>query len=242
MGLFHFHTDKSDGNMSLMQAVSRLIEMGFSYCGVSDHSKTAAYAGGIADENIAGYIESINALKKEFKEFTVFCGIESDILADGSLDYSDEILSLFDFVIIAVHSNFNMNRSRMTERIIKGMQNRFATILAHPTGRLLLARDPYDVDITAIIDAAGIYNIDMEINASPFRLDLDWQNCKYAKEKNVKIFINPDAHSLEGFNDYRYGVNVARKGWLEKTDIVNTWSAEKVALHLKQEKANKLTG
>jgi len=152
----------------------------------------------------------------------IFKGIESDILPDGNLDYPDEILKKFDFVIIAIHSNFNMSQKRMTERITRAISNKFSTILAHPTGRLLLARDPYEVDIIEIIDAASEFAVDIEINASPFRLDLDWRACKHAKEKGVKIFINPDAHSIEGFYEYKFGVNTARKGWLEKKDVTNT--------------------
>ncbi len=220
-GIFHFHTTSSDGTMNLSRVVEELMKCSFSYCGVADHSRTAFYAGGIKDENIAGYLEEIDNLNRQNTGFKVFKGIESDILPDGSLDYDEDILKKFDFIIIAIHSNFNMSEKQMTGRIIRGMQNRYSTILAHPTGRLLLSRDPYNVNIIEIIDAAAALNVALEINASPFRLDLDWQYCKYAKEKKVKMFINPDAHNIEGLYDYKYGVNVARKGWLEKSDIAN---------------------
>lgn len=238
-GLFHFHTNRSDGNMTLQQACNELKKMGFEYCGIADHSKTASYAGGIRDEDMGSYLDEIDLLNLKQKDFKIFKGIESDILSDGNLDYPDEILKKFDFVIIAIHSNFNMSQKRMTERIVSAMSSKHSTILGHPTGRLLLARDPYDVDIIEIIDAALEYKVDLEINASPFRLDLDWRACKYAKEKGVKIFINPDAHSIEGFHEYRFGVNTARKGWLEKKDVANTMGFDEIKDYLDKKKSLK---
>ncbi len=238
-GLFHFHTSRSDGNMTLQQACSELKKMGFEYCGIADHSKTASYAGGIKDEDIGSYLDEIDLLNSKQKDFKIFKGIESDILPDGNLDYPDEILKKFDFVIIAIHSNFNMSRKQMTERIVKAMASKYSTMLAHPTGRLLLARDPYNVDIIEVIDAASEFKVDLEINASPFRLDLDWRACKYAKEKGVKVFINPDAHSIEGFYEYRFGVNTARKGWLEKEDVINTMGPGEVKDYLDNKKSLK---
>jgi DNA polymerase (family X) len=235
-GLFHFHTSRSDGNMTLQQACNEVKKMGFEYCGVADHSKTASYAGGIRDEDIESYLYEIDLLNSGPENFRIFKGIESDILPDGNLDYPDEILKEFDFVIIAIHSNFNMSQKRMTERIVRAMSSKFSTILAHPTGRLLLARDPYNVDIIEIIDAALEYNVDLEINASPFRLDLDWRACKYAKEKKVKMFVNPDAHSIEGFHEYRFGINTARKGWLEKNDVANTMGPDEINDYLDNKK------
>ncbi|MCL5070978.1 MAG: DNA polymerase/3'-5' exonuclease PolX [Actinobacteria bacterium] len=238
-GIFHFHTNRSDGKMSLEQACNELKKMGFEYCGVADHSKTARYAGGIKDEDIEFYLDEIDLLNSTQEDFKIFKGIESDILSDGNLDYPDEILKKFDFVIIAIHSNFNMSQKLMTERIIKAMSNKYSTMLAHPTGRLLLARDPYNVDIIEVIDAAREYKVDLEINASPFRLDLDWRACKYAKEKGVKIFINPDAHHIEGFHEYKFGVNTARKGWLEKEDIANTMGSNEMKDYLDEKKSSK---
>jgi DNA polymerase (family X) len=238
-GLFHFHTNRSDGNMTLEQVCNELKKMGFEYCGVADHSKTASYAGGIRNEDIESYLDEIDLLNSKQKDFKIFKGIESDILSNGNLDYPDEILKKFDFVIIAIHSSFNMSQKLMTERIVRAMSSKHSTILAHPTGRLLLARDPYDVDIIEIIDAALEFKVDLEINASPFRLDLDWRACKYAKEKGVKIFINPDAHSIEGLYEYRFGVNVARKGWLEKKDVVNTMGPDEMKDYLDKKKSLK---
>ncbi|MCL5072554.1 MAG: DNA polymerase/3'-5' exonuclease PolX [Actinobacteria bacterium] len=238
-GIFHFHTNRSDGKMSLEQACNELKKMGFEYCGVADHSKTARYAGGIKDGDIEFYLDEIDLLNSTQEDFKIFKGIESDILSDGTLDYPDEILKKFDFVIIAIHSNFNMSQKLMTERIIKAMSNKYSTMLAHPTGRLLLARDPYNVDIIEVIDAAQEYKVDLEINASPFRLDLDWRACKYAKEKGVKIFINPDAHHIEGFHEYKFGVNTARKGWLEKEDVANTMGSNEMKDYLDEKKSSK---
>ena len=236
-GIFHIHTTYSDGKSSIEQVCEQLIKSGFMYAGISDHSKTASYAGGMKNEDVEQYFKEIDKLNLKFSGFKIFKGIESDILLDGSLDYSDKILSGFDFIIAAIHSSFNLSEEQMTERIIKAIENRFTTMIAHPTGRLLLARDAYKVDIIRVINAAAENNVDIELNASPFRLDLDWRMCKYSKEKGVKIFINPDAHSLKDLYDYRFGVNIARKGWLEKEDVPNTYTAEKIDKYLKSKRS-----
>ena len=213
--------------------------MDFQYAGISEHSKSAAYAGGLKDEDINKYMEEIDKLNKKLPGFKVFKGIESDILTDGNLDYNKDILNKFDFIIAAIHSSFNLSEEQMTDRIIKAIENKFTTMIAHPTGRLLLSRDPYKVDIIRIINAAAENNVDIELNSSPLRLDLDWRMCKYAKEKRVKIFINTDAHSLKNLNDYKFGVNIARKGWLEKQDVPNTLSADELGNYLKNKKIKK---
>ncbi len=236
-GIFHIHTTYSDGKSSIEQVCEQLIKSGFMYAGISDHSKTASYAGGMKNEDVEQYFKEIDKLNLKFSGFKIFKGIESDILLDGSLDYSNKILSGFDFIIAAIHSSFNLSEEQMTERIIKAIENRFTTMIAHPTGRLLLARDAYKVDIIRVINAAAENNVDIELNASPFRLDLDWRMCKYAKEKGVKIFINPDAHNLKDLYDYRFGVNIARKGWLEKEDVPNTYAAEKIDKYLKSKRS-----
>jgi len=236
-GIFHIHTTYSDGKSSIGQVCEQLIKSGFMYAGISDHSKTASYAGGMKNEDVEQYFKEIDKLNLKFSGFKIFKGIESDILLDGSLDYSDKTLSVFDFIIAAIHSSFNLSEEQMTERIIKAIENRFTTMIAHPTGRLLLARDAYKVDIIRVINAAAENNVDIELNASPFRLDLDWRMCKYSKEKGVKIFINPDAHSLKDLYDYRFGVNIARKGWLEKEDVPNTYAAEKIDKYLKSKRS-----
>ena len=235
-GIIHIHTTYSDGKMTLEQAAREARDMGFGYIGISEHSRSAWYAGGLKEEDIDAHLEEIDRLNEGFRDFRIFKGIESDILNDGSLDYSDNILEKFDFVIIAIHSNFNMTKKDITARIIKAMENRHSTILAHPTGRLLLARDPYEVDMEEIIDAAAENNVDLELNASPFRLDLDWRYAKYARDKGVKVFINPDAHTLDNLYDYKFGINIARKGWLEKDDIANTMNAAQMAEYFMEKK------
>ena len=238
-GIFHIHTTYSDGNITLENVVNHLKKMGFSYAGISDHSKSAAYAGGLKDDEVNKYFEEIDNLNKNVSGFKLFKGIESDILPDGSLDYSEDILSKFDFIIAAIHSHFNLSEEQMTNRIIRAIENKFTTMIAHPTGRLLLARDPYKVDIIRIINAAAENDVDIELNSSPFRLDLDWRMCKYAKEKGVKIFINTDAHSIKSLSDYKFGINIARKGWLEKKDVPNTLSASEIEEYLKNKKIKK---
>ncbi|MDD5621970.1 MAG: DNA polymerase/3'-5' exonuclease PolX [Actinomycetota bacterium] len=235
-GIFHIHTTYSDGNIDIEHVCSHLKKMGFEYAGISEHSKTAAYAGGLREEDIGRYFNEIEKLNLNYNDFKIFKGIESDILPDGNLDYSERILSGFDFVIAAIHSNFNLSEEQMTARIIKAIENKFTTMIAHPTGRLLLSRDPYKVDIIRVINAAAENNVDLELNANPFRLDLDWRMCKYAKEKGVKIFINPDAHNIKNLSDYIFGVNIARKGWLEKEDVPNTLTAKEMEIYLNNKK------
>jgi DNA polymerase (family 10) len=212
----------------------------FEYVGISDHSRSAFYADGIKEENILDYLQEIDEFCSKDKKIKIFKGIESDILSDGSLDYRNEILDKFDFIIAAIHSNFNLTEEEMTSRIIRAIENRYTTILAHPTGRLLLSREPYKVDMFRIINAAGENNVAIEINSSPFRLDLDWRLCKYAKEKKVKIFINPDAHNIEDISNYKYGINTARKGWLEKEDILNSLDKDGMDAFLKDLKSKKI--
>ena len=227
-GLFHIHTSESDGASSLEALVKKAKEMGLKYIGISDHSQAAYYAGGLAPETVKRQHELIDTLNARETPFHIFKGIEADILPDGRLDYDDDVLSRFDFVIAAVHSYFNMPETAMTDRIIKALANRHTTMLAHPTGRLLLAREPYAVDIRAIIDSAAENNKILELNALPQRLDLDWRHCIYAKKKGVAIAINPDAHHLDDMSAIRYGVNIARKGWLERRDCINCLELDKI--------------
>ena len=236
-GIFHIHTTYSDGSASIEQVCNHLQKLGLHYAGISDHSKTASYAGGLKNDAVKRYLEEIDRLNRKYPGFKIFKGIESDILLDGSLDYDDRTLAGFDFIIAAVHSSFNLSEEQMTERIIKAIENRFTTMIAHPTGRLLLARDAYGVDIIRVVNAAAENNVDIELNASPFRLDLDWRMCKYAREKGVRIFINPDAHNLNDLSNYKFGINIARKGWLEKEDVPNTLSLAEIDKYLKDKKA-----
>jgi DNA polymerase (family 10) len=231
-GLFHVHTNFSDGGDALENMVQTAKKMGLKYLGISDHSQSAYYAGGLKKDQIVRQHKLIDELNKKQTPFYIFKGIESDILQDGSLDYDDDVLAGFDFVIAAVHSNFNMSGAQMTTRISKALQNPYTTMLAHPTGRLLLAREPFAVDIGEIIDAAARYSKIIELNANPHRLDLDWRHCIQARKKGVKISINPDAHHITGLADISLGIKIARKGWLEKSDCINCLNLKEMKAYL----------
>jgi DNA polymerase (family 10) len=220
-GTFHCHTTYSDGVHTLEQMATAAREIGWEYLGIGDHSKVAAYAGGLSEERVKEQGKEIDALNSTMKNFRIFRGTECDILPNGDLDWSDSVLAGFEYVVASVHSSFNMSEGDMTKRIIKALKNKYVTMLGHPTGRLLLSREGYQVDIIKVIDAASDYGKIIEINAHPMRLDLDWRFCKYAKEKGVTIAINPDAHSIDGLRHVYYGVGVARKGWLEKKNVLN---------------------
>jgi len=231
-GIFHVHTNFSDGTDSLENMAQAVKTMGLQYIGVSDHSRSAFYAGGLKAEDIARQHAAIDMLNEKLAPFCIFKGIESDIGPDGSLDYDEDILAKFDFVIAAVHSGFNMPEAEMTSRIKKALANPFTTMLAHPTGRLLLSREPYAVNIREIIDAAAVYGKVLELNANPHRLDLDWRNCIHAVKKGVKIAINPDAHAVEGLRHMSLGVKIARKGWLTKDDCLNCLTLKEIKAYL----------
>jgi len=235
-GIFHVHSFYSDGTNSIRRLAQASKEMGFSYMGLSDHSQSARYAGGLSRERLQKQWKEIDQLNQEMEGFTIFKGIESDILPDGSLDYEGSILKEFDFVIASVHSHFNMSREEMTRRVIKAIRNPYTTILAHPTGRLLLAREPYAIDMMRIIDEASRSGVAIELNAHPYRLDIDWRLCKYAKEKGAKIAINPDAHGEEGLKDAYYGVGIGRKGWLDPGDILNAMDSGEMKAFLERRK------
>jgi len=235
-GVFHVHTTYSDGMHSLAEMAGEAQKAGFSYLGISDHSQTASYAGGLKIDAVKRQNEEIRARNKANPDFYVFHGIESDIHSDGSLDYPDDILALFDFVIASVHSGFSIAGDRATRRLITAMENPFVTMLGHPTGRILLGRRGYDPDMKRVIQAARANNVIIELNASPFRLDIDWRHIKYAKQQGVIISINPDAHSKEDLYETGYGVSMARKGWLEKDDVFNTWDREKIMSHFAQKR------
>ena len=232
-GLFHIHSNFSDGVDTLESMALTAKGMGLQYVGISDHSQSAYYAGGLKTAAIKKQRSLIDELNKKYAPFHIFQGIESDILPEGSLDYSDEVLAGFDFVIAAVHSHFNMAGEEMTRRIKTALHNPYTTMLAHPTGRLLLAREPYAVDMLGVIDTAAQYGKIIELNANPHRLDLDWRNCLYARKKGVKISINPDAHQSAGLADVSFGVKIARKGWLEKKNCFNCLSLEEMKAYLR---------
>ena len=227
-GIFHVHTNFSDGTDSLENMALAVKTMGLQYLGVSDHSRSAFYAGGLKAEDIARQHAAIGMLNEKLAPFYIFKGIESDIGPDGSLDYDEDILAKFDFVIAAVHSGFNMPEAEMTSRIKKALVNPFTTMLAHPTGRLLLSREPYAVNIREIINTAAEYGKVLELNANPHRLDLGWRNCIHAVRKGVKIAINPDAHSVDGLRYISLGVKIARKGWLTKDNCLNCLTLKQI--------------
>lgn len=231
-GTFHCHTNYSDGANTLNEMAEAAQKLGWQYLGIADHSKVAAYANGLSEERVKKQQKEIDSLNQNWSNFRIFTGTEVDILPNGDLDFSDKVLSTFDYVVASVHSSFKMSEGEMTKRILKALKNKYVTMLGHPTGRLLLQRDGYPINQTAIIDAAAEYGKIIEINAHPSRLDLDWRMCKYAKEKGVKIAINPDAHVVDGLLDVRYGVGIARKGWLEKNDVINTMSLREAQKYL----------
>lgn len=215
-GIIHSHSNWSDGNNTLEEMVKAAKEQGFEYLVISDHSKSAFYANGLTEERIQAQHEQINAINSKLKGFKIFKSIESDILYDGSLDYSNAVLASFDMVIASVHSILKMSEEKAMERLIAAIENPFTTILGHMTGRLLLSRKGYPVDHKKIIDACAANNVVIELNAHPSRLDIDWRQIDYALEKNVLISIDPDAHFIEGFKDTRYGVLAAQKAMVTK--------------------------
>jgi DNA polymerase (family 10) len=226
-GTFHCHTDWSDGSDTLAEMAQAARGRGMAYLGIADHSRSAAYAGGLSIERVRQQWSAIDELNRSFDgNFHVFKGTECDILPDGSLDYPDDLLEGFDYVVASIHSNFGLSREAMTRRLVRAAANPRVTMLGHPTGRLLLARDGYDVDLDAVIDAAAAAGTLIEINANPHRLDLDAEHCRRARQKGVTIVINPDAHSTGGLDDLLFGVTVARRGWLTKADVWNTLTLE----------------
>lgn len=228
-GTFHCHTDWSDGGATLEEMAEAARSAGLQYLGIADHSRSAGYAGGLSVERVAEQWAAIDRLNAKLAgSFRVFKGTECDILGDGSLDYPDDVLDGFDYVVASVHSQFGMPRAEMTERIVRAVSNPRVTMLGHPTGRLLLARDGYGVDLDAVIEAAAEAGTMIEINASPYRLDLDATHCRRARARGVMIAINPDAHSTAGIADLEFGIGVARRAGLGPTDILNTKSLAEV--------------
>jgi DNA polymerase (family 10) len=231
-GIFHVHSHYSDGASSLSEMVSAAERLGYEYIGISDHSQTAFYANGLKKDRVKKQHEEIDRLQKKFPSIRIFKGIESDILPNGTLDYDDQTLASFDFVIASVHSNFNLSEQDMTRRIVSAMRHPSVTFLGHPTGRILLAREGYPVNLREVIDVAHQHGVVIELNASPYRLDLDWRYCKIAKEANVRLSINPDAHGIDGLSNITYGVGIARKGWLSKEDVLNTLPLNEIERYL----------
>ncbi|HCB46883.1 MAG TPA: DNA polymerase/3'-5' exonuclease PolX, partial [Algoriphagus sp.] len=227
-GILHNHSTYSDGKHSLRQMAEYCKELGYEYLGISDHSRTASYAGGLEIEKVQKQHEEIDQLNKELAPFKIFKGIESDILGDGSLDYPEDVLKSFDFIVSSVHSILNMDIKRATKRLLTAIENPYTTILGHPTGRLLLRREGYPIDHKTIIDACAKNKVVIEINANPWRLDLDWRWVRYAMDQGVMLSINPDAHEMDGYADMKYGVLVGRKGGLTKEMTLNALSLKEI--------------
>lgn len=229
-GSLHNHSTWSDGLNTLEEmALYCKDELKLEYLGICDHSRSAFYANGLNEQRIYAQHQEIDSLNQRLAPFRIFKGIESDILYDGSLDYAEEILKTFDFVVASVHSILRMDEEKATSRLITAVENPYTTILGHPTGRLLLSRKGYPIDYKKVIDACAANKVVIEINANPLRLDLDWRWQQYALEKGVLLSVNPDAHRIGGFHDTHYGVHVARKGGLQAAQCLNALSLEQIS-------------
>ncbi|MCB1099624.1 MAG: PHP domain-containing protein, partial [Verrucomicrobiae bacterium] len=227
-GTFHNHTIASDGKNTLAEMADAAQELGLEYLGIADHSKASFQANGLDEKRLRDQIAEIAELNKTYEGFRLFTGTECDILKDGSLDFEDELLGELDYVVASVHNVFNLPEKEMTERLIRAIENPHVTMLGHLTGRLLLKRESYAVNIPAILDAAAATGTIIELNANPWRLDMDWRWWKLATEKGVKCAINPDAHTTSGLQYLAFGVRIARKGWLTREDVVNCLPLAKV--------------
>lgn len=234
-GTFHNHTTASDGKNSLSEMAEAATDLGLQYLGISDHSKSSVQANGLSDEELLQQVKEIKDFNdRNNNELTIFSGVECDILKDGSLDYNESVLSQLDYCIASVHSSFSLTENEMTKRVIKAIESPHVTMIGHLTGRLLLLRKPYDINVSKIIDACAKNNTIIEINANPRRLDMDWRWWKKAKDKGVKCSINPDAHKIEHFQYLHFGVKIAQKGWLESSDVVNCLPIDEIKKLLKQ--------
>jgi DNA polymerase (family 10) len=235
-GALHNHSTWSDGLNTIAEMAKACQKMGYSYFGIADHSKAAFYANGLSEEHILLQHDEIDKLNIANPNFTIFKGIECDILYNGQLDYSDDVLSSFDYVVASVHSILKMNEEKAMSRLISAIENPYTTILGHPTGRLLLLREGYPINHFKIIDACAANKVAIEINANPYRLDLDWRYIDYALNKSIKLCINPDAHSIEGLKDMYYGTLIARKGGLTKENCLNAYSATELKNYFQTKK------
>lgn len=236
-GVVHTHSTFSDGTNTVEEMAQASIDEGYEYLVMSDHSKAAFYANGLTEDRVLHQMEVIDQLNDKYEELHIYKSIECDILYNGDLDYDDEFLTNFDLVIASVHSNLKMDKAKSTERIIKAIEHPATSILGHPTGRLLLSREGYPLDHVAIIDKCADCNVAIEINASPYRLDLDWEWIYYARERGVLLSINPDAHSIAGIGDIKYGIDAARKGGLIVSECLNAKSKAEFDLWIDEQKS-----
>lgn len=233
-GALHNHSTWSDGLNSIAEMAKACEKLGYNYFGIADHSKAAFYAKGLNEEQIINQHSEIDKLNKSNPNFTIFKGIECDILYNGQMDYANDVLASFDYVVASVHSILKMNEEKAMSRLISAIENPYTTILGHPTGRLLLLREGYPINHEKIIDACAANKVAIEINANPYRLDLDWRYIDYALNKGIMLCINPDAHSIEGLKDMYYGLQIARKGGLTKESCLNAFSTEELKKYFKQ--------
>jgi DNA polymerase (family 10) len=239
-GCFHCHTVFSDGRATVDAMAEAALERGWRYLGIADHSQFASYAGGLSPQEIIeqhGQIDAWNARSGD--RLWLFKGIEADVLADGRVDYDDqpELLARFDYVVASVHSSFALERGEQTRRVERAMQNPYVTFMGHLTGRLLLIRRGYELDMDEVFAAAAEQGVSIEINSDPRRMELDWRYWRDAKSHGIRTAINPDAHSPAQLDFVHNGINVARKGWLETADIVNCWPLERVQTFLREARA-----
>ncbi len=225
-GVVHAHSNYSDGLHTVREMAEAARDLGYQYLVMTDHSKSAFYANGLTVDRVVQQMEEIDQLNQELAPFRIFKSIESDILADGRLDYPEDVLEQFDLIIASVHSNLRMDKEKATRRLVTAIENPYTRILGHPTGRLLLSREGYPIDYRSVIDACAQHGVVIELNANPYRLDLDWSWIPYALEKDVLISINPDAHSIAGIRDMHYGVCSARKGMLDAAHCLNAKNLE----------------
>ena len=225
-GLLHCHTTYSDGSNSVEQLALACRDAGYGWIGITDHSQAAAYAGGLRSDDLARQSDEIDEVNRRVEGIRVLKGVEADILQDGRIDFEESILATLDFVIASVHSRFNMGEQEMTARLLAAMDNPYLTIIGHPTGRLLLSRDPYGLDLDAVIEKAAATGVALEINADPHRLDLDWRAVRRTRDHGVRLSIGADAHSIAGIKNVEFGVAVARKGWLGPEDVLNARPVE----------------
>ena len=226
--MIHVHSRASDGVRTIEELAAECQRRGYKYLCLSDHSRAAAYAGGLSVERLREQIAEVKLLNRSLAPFRVFCGIESDILSDGGLDYPDEVLADLDFVIGSVHSKLVMDRETATARLVTAITNRYFTILGHVSGRLLLSREGFPYDEDRVFNALASSGSVLELNCSPQRLDPDWPALKRAARRGIRIAVDPDAHDLSGFGDMRYGITLARKAWLTKRDVLNCMSVEEI--------------
>jgi DNA polymerase (family 10) len=233
-GDLHSHTKATDGSNTIEEMAEAAKKLGYEYLAITDHSATTRVAGGLSIKEMWSHLAKIRAAQKKIRGIRLLAGSEVDILPDGSLDYPDELLKELDIVLISIHSNFKMSKEKMTERIIRAFGNKYANIFTHPTGRLLKERAPYEVDLEAVLEAAKKTGMIVELNANPHRLDLTDVYCQRAKALGVKIAISTDAHKTDQLRLMKYGVITARRGWLEKKNVINTLPLERFLLQLKR--------